>query len=110
MFEKIIKKIEKRKCNPCDSDYTTGNNYGLNEAIDILQEEEAKPFDPESFGFISQGGNGDSFGIEYILNDIRLYKSNNLFIVHKGYAVFFKCRINSQFEGKIILKSLGIVE
>jgi|GEM_PF-4428770 len=61
MFEKIIEKIEEEigfKAHEClkgfiSDDNFTGYCHSANYVIDILKEEENKPFNPESFGFIS---------------------------------------------------------
>ena len=131
MFEKIIEKIEEEignKSHEClkgfiSDDYFTGYCHSANYVIEILQEEESKPFTPESFGFTkTQKGNSfiyikeTDFNIKTISPTMKEYcygiKEKNKVIEDNSWwgGAITTVKIKNQFQGETILRALRIID
>lgn len=127
MFDKIIEKIEEEmgdKAHEClkgfiSDDNFTGYCHSANYAIEILKEEEAKPFTPESFGFTLI--EMDTPSCKSWWNDkadnIWLFKEHNNFYNislkdcdGKLNLVGRNLTIKNNFDAETILRALGIID
>lgn len=115
MFKEFIEEIEQRKWKEPLNKLEEGQNQGLGYAVAVLENKSLKAFNPEIFGFrfdeetkyrkyfLKEIGN-KYYELSYIKKDaLWSLKLNTPFdnIVLK---------INSNFEAKIILTSLGVIE